>query len=148
MPLLIPVAAWSILLAIVVPPLVRPWLGTNDSAGPLTALALETVTRQAPDESPARNGGIYKSLDRGEHWFACNVGLPDARVHALAVDPVIPQTLYVVTEAGVFKSVDRAQSWVALAFDFGKTPISDLVLVSAAPPTLYVTTAAPEPPIK
>jgi hypothetical protein len=63
--------------------------------------------------------GVLKSTDGGMTWSAVNTGLtsyiealglhPGIRV--VAVDPLVPTTVYAGTVAGVFKSTDAGGSW-------------------------------------
>ena len=54
------------------------------------------------------------STDGGEDWRAVNTGLTDTRVHALAIDPMTPATLYAGTYGGgVFKSTNGGGDWSA-----------------------------------
>ena len=59
----------------------------------------------------ATDGGVFKSTDGGSSWHAINAGLPNARVSALAIDPVAPATFYAGTSSGVFKSTDGGGVW-------------------------------------
>jgi photosystem II stability/assembly factor-like uncharacterized protein len=57
-------------------------------------------------------GGVFRSVDRGEHWTACNQGLTDRVVRSLAVDPDNPNILYAGTWSGkVFISENGGGSW-------------------------------------
>ena len=61
------------------------------------------------------SGGVFKSTNGGGNWSAVNTGLTDTYVHALAIDPVTPTTLYAGTEGGgVFKSTDGGGNWSAV----------------------------------
>jgi hypothetical protein len=68
--------------------------------------------------------GVYASADGGTTWTAANAGLPALTTAALAVDPVVPGTLYVGLDSysdgqggylpgGIFKSTDGAATWQA-----------------------------------
>ena len=62
-----------------------------------------------------RRRACFKSTDGGGSWSAVNTGLPNAYVHALAIDPTTPSTLYAGTvDGGVFKSTDGGGSWSAV----------------------------------
>jgi hypothetical protein len=50
-------------------------------------------------------GGVFKSLDGGDHWFAVNSGLSDLTVVGLAMDSGNPAVLYASGPSGVFKMV-------------------------------------------
>src|SRR5205085_146997 len=73
-----------------------------------------TIFIGADDES---SGGIYKSTDGGSTWISANSGLnSDPRVHALAVDPQNPRSVFAGTRsAGIYKSVDGGNAWIATA---------------------------------
>jgi hypothetical protein len=51
------------------------------------------------------DGGVFKSLDGGDHWFPFNLGLSDLSVSGLAMDPVNSSVLYASGPSGVFKTV-------------------------------------------
>jgi photosystem II stability/assembly factor-like uncharacterized protein len=52
-----------------------------------------------------------RSQDGGVTWVRMDVGLPrGTRSFDLAIDPVLPDTLYLATDHGVFKSTGRG-SW-------------------------------------
>ena len=53
-------------------------------------------------------------------WSAINNGLTNKNVYTLAIDPLIPSTLYAGTQGGVFKSADWGGSWSAI--NSGLTP--------------------------
>ena len=62
------------------------------------------------------NGGVLKSTDSGGSWTAFYDFTPYVeRVHALAIDPHTPSTLYVGTNTGgVLRSTDSGASWSAV----------------------------------
>ena len=75
-------------------------------------------------------------LERGQHR-------PDQRshVHALAIDPATPTTLYAGTDGGgVFKSTDGGGSWSAVNTGLTDTYVHALAIDPATPTTLYAGT--------
>jgi photosystem II stability/assembly factor-like uncharacterized protein len=66
-------------------------------------------------------GGVFQSTNSGASWSAVNTGLIGTGVHALAIDPDTPRTLYSAPFGwipfagwrgrGVFKSTDGGSSW-------------------------------------
>jgi photosystem II stability/assembly factor-like uncharacterized protein len=50
-------------------------------------------------------GGVFKSLDGGGHWFAVNSGLDELSVGGLAMDPSNPAVLYACGPNGVYKTL-------------------------------------------
>ena len=72
-------------------------------------------------------GEISRSEDFGKTWTVIGNpenGLPDARVHALVIDPASPldeRTLYAASYGyGVYKSVDGGKSWYAVNQGLGE----------------------------
>jgi photosystem II stability/assembly factor-like uncharacterized protein len=56
--------------------------------------------------------GIWKSADGGSTWQPASLGLTDANIGSIVIDPSNDQTLYCTTgENGVFKSTNGAASW-------------------------------------
>ena len=54
--------------------------------------------------NPNENRGVFKTTDGGVIWQAVNTGLTNLNVHALAIDPGNPATVYAGTYgSGVFK---------------------------------------------
>ena len=87
-------------------------------------------------------GGVARSLDGGETWTDCGAALSELAkeerfksrigsdtdregmldIHALAVSPSLPDTVFLANRMGLFRSPDRGESW--LAMDIGR--FSDL----------------------
>ena len=67
--------------------------------------------------SGAREGGVYKSIDGGDHWTKLTTGLPNDLVGKgnIAVTPANPNRLYLLYEAkpggGLYRSDDAGESW-------------------------------------
>ena len=56
--------------------------------------------------------GVYKTTNGGQTWVAVNSGLTNTTIHALALDPVDDQIVFVgTTKGGVFKSIDGGENW-------------------------------------
>ena len=101
--------------------------------------------------------GVDKSMDGGATWSAVNNGLTDTLlaygvtpgVLTMAIDPVIPTTLYGGTSIGVFKSTDGGASWNPTGL-FQHSPLSSVSLGptrviggTVATGTVTLVTAAP-----
>ncbi len=92
------------------------------------------------------NGGVFKSIDGGEHWNAKNNGLPDCEIVEVAIDPITPTTLYAGTskqniykgECGVWKSIDGGESWIGINNGLPSVYIHSLVINPVTPDTLYL----------
>jgi uncharacterized protein (TIGR03437 family) len=84
------------------------WRGIN------TGITTPSMGRSAPVIVDPTNpqalyvgggGGVSKSLDAGDHWFAVNSGLDELDVNGLAMDPRNPAVLYASGPNGVYKTV-------------------------------------------
>ena len=97
-------------LAAVVPAQADGWTAWGQGQG-------FTVLAATPDGSTMYAGGgawLGRSTDGGATWQALPVPSGVTEVHALAVDPTAPQTVYLAAAsrpAGLYRSVDGGQSW-------------------------------------
>ena len=70
--------------------------------------------------SGAREGGVYKSIDGGDHWTKLTVGLPNDLVGKgnIAVTAANPNRLYLLYEAkpggGLYRSDDAGATWTLI----------------------------------
>ena len=96
--------------------------------------------------------GVFKSIDGGVSWVPAGNGLPltyplglaYTAVHALAVDPGTPSTLYAGADRALFKSLDGGNSWAAITNDSlplipsnKNNAVYSLALDPHAPGTVY-----------
>ncbi|WP_243626455.1 stalk domain-containing protein, partial [Candidatus Cryosericum septentrionale] len=81
-------------------------------------------------------GGIFRSVDSGDHWTMLNTGLDFLGAYSLAIDPLTPTTLYASTEMGVLRSVNGVATWGAVA-DTGLKGVQCLAIDPINPTTLY-----------
>jgi photosystem II stability/assembly factor-like uncharacterized protein len=73
-------------------------------------------------------GGLYRTLDSGEHWEHIGASLPVAQITAIDVDPVITQTIYVGTRDGfVYRSGSGGTTW-ASGSRVAEAPIQSLAV--------------------
>ncbi len=57
-------------------------------------------------------GGVYRSSDNGATWQQCSRGMDILDVHALAVHPRHPGTVFAGTlNGGLYQSTDHGESW-------------------------------------
>jgi photosystem II stability/assembly factor-like uncharacterized protein len=49
---------------------------------------------------PELEGGVFKSIDSGDHWFMFSSGLTDFFINVLAVSPSDPTIVYAATDGG------------------------------------------------
>jgi photosystem II stability/assembly factor-like uncharacterized protein len=87
------------------------------------------------------NGAVGRSGDGGATWSFSSTGLPQVRVHALAIDPTDPSVLYAATaSSGVFRSADSGLSWTAVAPGLEGFQVSDVLVDPEDPSILYAAT--------
>lgn len=85
-----------------------------------TGLSSRVVTELAVDpEQPStlyvgtENQGLFKSVDRGDHWQA--TGLDSGNAQQIALDPSDSRRIYVgVYRVGVLRSEDSGDTWIRL----------------------------------
>ena len=96
-------------------------------------------------------GGVSKSTDGGANWSTLNMGLPGGtNVFALAIDPLMPTTVYAGTETGVFDIEQVPAPETATASPSPtSTPMPSLTQAptqtDTAPPTSSATATSPTP---
>src|SRR5208337_2209896 len=57
------------------------------------------------------SGHIFKTTNRGSTWADISGNLPNLKVNDIAVDPDVPNTLYIPTEQGVYVTSDGGNTW-------------------------------------
>src|SRR6185295_1321550 len=72
--------------------------------------------------------------------FAQDPGPTGENVHALAIDPLTPGTLYAGTSGGVFKSTTAGASWSAINSGLATADVRSLAIDPSTPATLYAGT--------
>jgi photosystem II stability/assembly factor-like uncharacterized protein len=87
---------------------------------------------------------VYRSTDGGRTWTGLDgtgtTGLPDLPVHALIVDPLNTQRLYVGTDAGVFTSIDGGANWYKEVTGYANVVTEALSLSTVGDIQLYAFT--------
>ena len=73
-------------------------------------------------------GHVFKTTNGGQNWNDISASLADIPVNALVVDPDIPDTLYIGTDAGVMVSTDAGSTWSTLGNGLPRVVVSALVL--------------------
>lgn len=73
-------------------------------------------------------GHVFKTADRGAHWTAISGNLPDIPADDIVVDPDIPDTLYLATDAGVMMTSNAGANWSSLGMGLPQVVVSSLVL--------------------
>lgn len=69
---------------------------------------------------------VFRSTDKGTTWSDISSNLPDAPVNAFAVDPIVPERLYLGNDVGMYVSFNSGQSWWALGEGLPVLPIGDI----------------------
>ena len=95
-----------------------------DPVNPATAY----VTFSGFAGSTGRQGHVYKTTDRGSTWTDISGNLPNLPVNDMVIDPDVPGTLYLATDAGVMSSTDGGTSWSSLGNGLPKVVVTSLVL--------------------
>lgn len=131
----------------------QSWTAINSGLPTFSDVTALAVDPSAPATLYAgtNGGGVFKSTNRGDAWTPANSGLAYdyyqgtgySYVHALAIDPSTPTTLYAGTfyDGGVFKSTSGGRSWAAVNSGLINTLATTLAIDRAAPATLYAGTA-------
>ena len=96
------------------------------------------LTRIAADPSNASmayvtfagyvSGHIYKTTNRGGTWTDISGDLPNIKVNDIAVDPDVPDTLYIATERGVWATADGGGTWSPLGTGLPNVVVAALKL--------------------
>ncbi len=73
-------------------------------------------------------GHVFKTTNGGQNWNDISAGLADIPVNTLVVDPDIPDTLYVGTDAGVMVSTNAGATWSTLGNGLPRVVVTSLVL--------------------
>ena len=72
---------------------------------------------------------VHKTSDYGQSWVPINKGLVHPNTPTLAIDPEVPDTLYIGTWASeIYKSVDGGRNWSSIAGLARDVPIMSLLV--------------------
>jgi photosystem II stability/assembly factor-like uncharacterized protein len=91
-------------------------LGTSD----IDTLAFDPANSHILYAAASWNGGLFKSIDAGAHWYRVRTPFPSRGVHALAIDPGDSRTIYVADCGGACsggtlqKTVNGGSTWQAV----------------------------------
>lgn len=88
--------------------------------------------------------GIFRSVDRGSRWTACNFGLLDLQILALACSPTFAEdeTAFAGAESGLYRSINGGRSWRDLEIPDALTPVLSVAVSPdyAGDSTLFIGT--------
>lgn len=90
------------------------------------------------DSTPATPGHVFRTSDGGASWTNVSANLPDTPVSALAINPTVPNEVYIGTDAGVFVSSNAGGSWARMSQGLPNAGVLSL----AVNPTTNVLAAA------
>jgi photosystem II stability/assembly factor-like uncharacterized protein len=111
--------------------------GTLYAAAVGAVIAYGDAIERVSDGAGRGRSGVFKSSDQGESWDP--VGLQGTTVHALALDPEHPGTMYAGTDIkGILKTTDGGANWRDAGLK-GQT-ITGLTLDPSNTDILYATT--------
>ncbi len=112
-----------------------------DRSAGLAARTLTSITVDAIDAGTAYvtysgflnslvtpNLHVFKTTNGGAKWTDISGNLPDLPVNCLAVDPDLPDTLYIGTDAGVLVTTDGGTTWSTLGTGLPRVVVQALVL--------------------
>ena len=101
---------------------------TKITVDPLDAATAYVTFSGFPASSGDPGGHVFKTTDRGATWTDVSGNLPILPVNDLVVDPDIPNTLYIGTDAGVMVSNDGGATWSSLGNGLPVVVVESLVL--------------------
>src|SRR5262249_46647801 len=81
---------------------------------------------------PDAQGHVFKTSDAGASWTDISGNLPNLPVNDLAIDPDLPDTLYIGTDAGVMATSDAGAHWSTLGVGLPRVVVYSLVLHRAS----------------
>lgn len=64
---------------------------------------------------PATSTGVYKTVDGGKTWSPASLGITNAQINDIWIDPATPVTLLAATDGGIFRSTNGAQTWTSVS---------------------------------
>jgi photosystem II stability/assembly factor-like uncharacterized protein len=69
---------------------------------------------------------IFRTADMGANWTDISSNLPNAPINAIAIDPIVPDVIYIGTDVGVYISFDSGQIWEVLGNGMPLVTVADL----------------------
>ncbi|RMF30430.1 MAG: hypothetical protein D6759_11970, partial [Chloroflexi bacterium] len=87
------------------------------------------------------NAGVLRSTDGGSSWQIINEGLKDHRIVQIAISPLTPQRLYVVTRQEVYRSDDGGVSWISIGRPSETAELTAIALDPERPGIVYLGTS-------
>jgi hypothetical protein len=94
-----------------------------NSTGRLMTMAVDPTNPDilyvgSPGADGTEGSGVWKTIDGGNSWTLITANLPSTAVHAIAVDPTNPKSVYIVLfEEGLYRSDDAGVNWIHVSED-------------------------------
>jgi photosystem II stability/assembly factor-like uncharacterized protein len=85
-------------------------------------------------------GGVFRSIDSGDHWTTATAGIANKTIFSLAVDPRFASVAYAGTPDGLFKTTSGGALWSPAGVS--DVAINTIVIDHSSPDTVYVGTSA------
>lgn len=80
------------------------------------------------DSTRKPSAHVFRTTNSGATWSDISGNLPDVPVNSLAVDPDLPETLYIGTDAGVMVTTNGGATWSSLGKGLPKVVVMQVVL--------------------
>jgi uncharacterized protein (TIGR03437 family) len=82
--------------------------------------------------TPGSPGHIFRTTDQGQTWTSIDGNLPDVPVNTVALDPLLPNIIWVGTDIGVFQTINGGITWTPMLNGLPKVPVFMLRYHSAS----------------
>ncbi|MFC1897940.1 FlgD immunoglobulin-like domain containing protein [Candidatus Cloacimonadota bacterium] len=66
---------------------------------------------------------VFKSIDLGQNWIDISSNLPELPMNVIALDPEVPDRIFVGSDAGIFYSENGGDEWLSLSEGIPNVPI-------------------------
>jgi photosystem II stability/assembly factor-like uncharacterized protein len=99
------------------------------------------IVRTKPDIVYAgTTKGLFRTMDKGEHWERIGQLLADPFISSVVLHPTDSSALYFGGPAGVWKSSDGGETWQAMNQGLATLNIRALAMAPSNPQMLYAGT--------
>lgn len=71
---------------------------------------------------------VYKSTDLGQNWNEISSNLPQIPINCIALDPQIPDRIFVGSDVGVFITENGGDEWQSLSDGIPNVPVIDMLI--------------------
>ena len=76
-------------------------------------------------------GHIFHSTNGGTSWTDLSGNLPDTPMDSIALDPTLPNTIYLASDTGVYVTSDGGTSWEVLGSNLPNVVVQDIMVVAS-----------------